>query len=180
MTDFHDAGFKNTQKTKILLTFDIIIELLLNRQGRTENIEILVKNVDIFKVYVSTLTLEKIIYYDRRFNNDKDLGNKTVSDIEEVLKINRIDITQHMMLEARKYPLDYEDALDLVCAKLVNADVIITFNPDKFGKTDILTWDIKELLHYSFITQESTNRKKWPIRQYFGDMIKEIKNRRAK
>ncbi|MEM8780897.1 MAG: PIN domain-containing protein [Cyanobacteria bacterium P01_G01_bin.49] len=130
---------------KIFFDADLILETLLNRSGLVENVE------DIFEIlqgeqvqgYVSELGLEKIHSIAKRLG-DPETADTLISRIKELIKISPVDST--LLRKARSLSfVDFESAVEVVCATQMNIGAIVTCNPRCFDGSGLPTLQVSDL-----------------------------------
>ena len=122
---------------KLLIDTNIVLDVLCNRKGFVENSSKVFKLCETKKLegYLSAISIPNIAYILR-----KELSIEKLKTI--IVKLNIIfSIIElkpnDLILATDLYFNDYEDALQSVCAKRINADYIVTRNTKDFKNSPI-------------------------------------------
>jgi len=133
-------------KMKILVDADVLLEVLLNRNGLVDDAEKiwkLTKNRQI-EAYITEIGLDKIYSFCTELA-DSDVAYKIVTSIQAI--VSRCSINRTLMEQARLSKLeDFESAVELTCAKEMELDGVVTLNVPSFAGADFRVWLVNELL----------------------------------
>ena len=131
---------------KLLIDTNIVLDVLCNRKGFVENSSKVFKLCETKKLegYLSAISIPNIAYILR-----KELSIEKLKTI--IVKLNIIfSIIElkpnDLILATDLYFNDYEDALQSVCAKRINADYIVTRNTKDFKNSPIKAITPEEIL----------------------------------
>lgn len=116
---------------KLFLDTNILLDLLLERDGFEESAEIIeMSNEGKCQLFVSSLTMVNIAYvYQKTVGREAIIPNlKLISSLMEVLPLSGDDIERSYYLDGR----DFEDTIQAVCATRAGCDCIITRNSKDF------------------------------------------------
>ena len=123
---------------RFLVDANILLDVLMNRQPHVTD------SANIWKLcetgqtegYISSLTFANLIYIMR-----KEINPKGIEIILDKLSLifHFADLTSSDLISAAKLQWnDFEDAVQCVTAKRLNADYIITRNVKDFKESDII------------------------------------------
>lgn len=133
---------------KILVDADVLLEFFINRHGFVEDVELLLlKNYESqhFELYITDKCLKRIRLEDGY--TDTFTGTDLACELESRLNGYIIQIDSSIKEQARKLSLpDFDSAEELVCAKKMNIDAIVTQNPLNFQGANFPIWSASELL----------------------------------
>jgi predicted nucleic acid-binding protein len=132
---------------KILVDADVLLEFFINRHGFVEDVELLLKNYEYqhFELYITDKCLKRIRLEDGY--TDTFTGKDLACKLESILNGYIIRIDKSIKEQARKFSLpDFDSAEELVCAKNMNIDAIVTQNPLNFQGANFPIWSVSELL----------------------------------
>ena len=131
---------------KLLIDTNIVLDVLCNLKGFVENSSKIFKlcETKMIEGYLSAISIPNIAYILR-----KELSIEKLKTI--IVKLNIIfSIIElkpnDLILATDLYFNDYEDALQSVCAKRINADYIVTRNTKDFKNSPIKAITPEELL----------------------------------
>lgn len=131
---------------RVLLDTNIVLDLILEREGFVEDAEaiFLAQAQGRLSAYISAITPGTAYYVARRTKGSADARNAVAG----VLKITRVCAVNHSVLQtAVGLPLaDYEDAIQLVSALAEQLDAIVTRDPNDFKGSPIPVFSPTELL----------------------------------
>jgi hypothetical protein len=130
---------------RVLISYHLIQEVLLNRPGFVEDanqVWELMRSGQI-EGYITQRGLD-IIYLHLEDSEGVDKAEKKIANIKEVLGI--CPINSSIREQARVSNLDYESAVELVCAINSGFDAIVTQHPQSFDEDDSLVIAVTELL----------------------------------
>ncbi len=131
---------------KILVDADLILEMLMNREGFIEDISDLLDRVNpLLQMYITDVGWQKISTYVRclQNNNIADVVANWLKDKVQICKVDRA-----MLEQARMSPLkDFESAVELTCVNSRKLDAVVTHNYDDFAQTPnkLWVWSVTEL-----------------------------------
>lgn len=123
---------------RFLVDANILLDVLMNRQPHVTD------SANIWKLcetgqaegYISSLTFANLVYIMRKEINPK--GIEIVLDKLSLI-FHFADLTSSDLINAAKLQWnDFEDAIQCVTAKKLNADYIITRNVKDFKESDII------------------------------------------
>lgn len=123
---------------RFLVDANILLDVLMNRQPHVTD------SANIWKLcetgqaegYISSLTFANLVYIMRKEINPK--GIEIVLDKLSLI-FHFADLTSSDLINAAKLQWnDFEDAIQCVTAKRLNADYIITRNVKDFKESDII------------------------------------------
>lgn len=118
-------------KPKVFLDTNVMLDLLLEREGFAEAAEILQLHDDgVIEVCQSSLSLANIAYILRKIFSPQFLAPTMLqlASVAEVLPLGGDDIRRALMLDGR----DYEDMLQLSCAMAGGCETVVTRNAKDF------------------------------------------------
>ena len=159
---------------KILIDADILLEALLNRDGLTKQAEELWKFIEskpkLIKAYITSFGLEKINLMIKATANF-EISEEIALSIRNLVSVYFVD--HEIMQQARSLKLiDFESAIETVCALQMNAKAIVTHSPCFFDSEEevinLSIWSVDELvneynilynLQETFEAQTIENRK---------------------
>ena len=131
---------------KLLIDTNIVLDVLCNLKGFVENSSKIFKlcETKMIEGYLSAISIPNIAYILR-----KELSIEKLKTI--IVKLNIIfSIIElkpnDLILATDLYFNDYEDALQSVCAKRINADYIVTRNTKDFKNSPIKAITPEEIL----------------------------------
>lgn len=134
---------------RVLVDTDLILEALLNRSGFVGEIQPLLDRVDPLieriQMYVTDVGLQRIKTFASRLQN-LEIAEKVVDWLKERMQTCSID--QNMLKKACSSALiDFESAVELVGARNLDLDAIVTHKPDDFAeaKAFVPVWSIAKL-----------------------------------
>lgn len=131
---------------KVLVDADFLLEALLNREKSIGDARKLWKLLETDKIegVVTDIGLQRICIHIDKFG-----GSKAVKEITSVLKsIVQVKIVDREILEeARSFDsLDFESAVEIVCAYAWKVDAIVTQNIQQFYQAELPVLSISEVL----------------------------------
>ncbi|MDZ8033935.1 DUF1822 family protein [Nostoc sp. DedSLP04] len=133
-------------KMKILVDADVLLEVLLNRNGLVDDAEKiwkLTQNRQI-EAYITEIGLDKIYSFCTELA-DSDVAYKIVTSIQAI--VSRCSLNRTLIEQARLSKLeDFESAVELTCAKEMELDGVVTLNVPSFAGADFRVWLVNELL----------------------------------
>lgn len=118
---------------KLLLDTNIIVDILSQRSGYEESLEVMrFCEAKIAVGFITTATVLDVMYILRKHINPENVREAvqtllTILDLEEIKKADVTGAFEGGMT-------DYEDAVQAMCAKRCNADYIVTRNVHDFTK----------------------------------------------
>lgn len=123
---------------RFLVDANILLDVLMNRQPHVTDSASIWKLCETgqAKGYISSLTFANLIYIMR-----KEINPKGIEIILDKLSLifHFADLTSSDLISAAKLQWnDFEDAVQCVTAKRLNADYIITRNVKDFKESDII------------------------------------------
>lgn len=131
---------------KVVIDADLVLELLINRQGiigEAEEIWNLVQSQKI-EGFITNAGLEKIYFFCRELT-DEHLADEMLGSLEKVLSSCSLD--QRIIRKARLSTLkDFESAIESTCAKYMGFDGVVTHCLQNFSGSDSNVWSVHELL----------------------------------
>ncbi len=96
------------------------------------------------EIYLTEQCLDKIRFYANKEN--PSYTEQLISILENKEEIHILTIGNKFIHEAEKLPLlDFESAIEIICAMDKNLDAIITRNPQNFNGTDFPIWSVENL-----------------------------------
>ncbi|MDX1520400.1 MAG: PIN domain-containing protein [Anaerolineae bacterium] len=122
---------------RLLFDTNIILDVLLNRKPWVIEAKALWQAVDeqLMTGYISASSLTDIFYIARRAK-DYDTAIEAISvclTAFEICPVDRPCLEYALALPDK----DFEDNLQIACAKLAQLDGIVTRNPNDFGKSPV-------------------------------------------
>ncbi len=138
------AGGKPKSFIRVLADGDLVIELFINRSGFVEDAETLVVELAQspgVEVYITDRCLKRL----RLDIDDEQLVEDTIKAVKEPLKVIKVD---RQILEKARHltDLDYESAVEQVCAAEQGLDAIITQNRENFVESTLPIWSVKDFV----------------------------------
>jgi tetratricopeptide (TPR) repeat protein len=134
---------------RVLVDTDLILEALLNRSGFVGEIQPLLDRVDPLieriQMYVTDVGLQRIKTFTSRLQNI-EIAEKVVDWLKERMYTCSID--GGMLKKACSSALiDFESAVELVGARNLDLDAIVTHKPDDFAeaKAFVPVWSVAKL-----------------------------------
>lgn len=131
---------------KILVDADLILEILMNREGFIGDISDFLDRVNpLIQMYITDVGWQKISTYVKCLQN-KNIADVVANWLKEKVKICHVD--QAMLQQARMSPLkDFESAVELSCVSSRKLDAVVTHNYDDFAQTPnkLWVWSVAEL-----------------------------------
>ena len=123
---------------RFLVDANILLDVLMNRQPHVTDSASIWKLCETGQAegYISSLTFANLIYIMR-----KEINPKCIEIILDNLSLifHFADLTSSDLISAAKLQWnDFEDAVQCVTAKRLNADYIITRNVKDFKESDII------------------------------------------
>lgn len=123
---------------KVFFDTNVILDALLKREPFYEHAAILFRAIGDRRIeaFVSATSVKDSYYLIRKETKDKD---KAFQDVQQLLKIMKICTVNRGVLE-RAVELsfkDFEDAIQVASAEIVNLDVIVTRNIKDFKGSSI-------------------------------------------
>ncbi|MDY3740124.1 MAG: PIN domain-containing protein [Selenomonadaceae bacterium] len=123
---------------RFLVDVNILLDVLMNRQPHVTDSASIWKLCETGQAegYISSLTFANLIYIMR-----KEINPKGIEIILDKLSLifHFADLTSSDLISAAKLQWnDFEDAVQCVTAKRLNADYIITRNVKDFKESDII------------------------------------------
>ena len=123
---------------RFLVDANILLDVLMNRQPHVTDSASIWKLCETGQAegYISSLTFANLIYIMR-----KEINPKGIEIILDKLSLifHFADLTSSDLISAAKLQWnDFEDAVQCVTAKRLNADYIITRNVKDFKESDII------------------------------------------
>ena len=123
---------------RFLVDANILLDVLMNRQPHVTDSASIWKLCETGQAegYISSLTFANLIYIMR-----KEINPKGIEIILDKLSLifHFADLTSSDLISAAKLQwTDFEDAVQCVTAKRLNADYIITRNVKDFKESDII------------------------------------------
>ena len=122
---------------KLLIDTNVILDVLCNRTEFVGNSSLVWKLCETGRAegYISALSVPNIVYILRKEPDPE----KTKRVVTQLLMIFRVaELTSDDLLSAAEmYSSDYGDALQMVCAERIKADMIITRNIRDFKDSPV-------------------------------------------
>ncbi len=121
---------------KLLLDTNIIVDILSQRSGYEESLEVMrFCEAKIAAGFVTTATVLDVMYILRKHINPENVraAVQTLLTILDVEEIKKSDITGAFDTGMA----DYEDAVQAMCAKQSGAEYIVTRNVQDFQKSPV-------------------------------------------
>ncbi len=131
---------------KILFDADMLLEVLLNRNGLVDDAEKIWKLTQNRQIegYVTEIGLDKIYSLCTEMANS-DVACRIVTSIQAI--VSRCSLNRSLMEQARLSKLeDFESAVELICAKDMELDGVVTLSVPNFAGADFRVWMANELL----------------------------------
>ncbi|MBD2358575.1 DUF1822 family protein [Tolypothrix sp. FACHB-123] len=131
---------------KILFDADMLLEVLLNRNGLVEDAEKIWKLTQTRQIeaYITEIGLDKIYSFCSEMA-DNDVAYRIVTSIQAI--VSRCSLNKNLMEMARLSKIDdFESAVELTCAKDMELDGVVTLSVPNFAGADFRVWMAKELL----------------------------------
>ena len=124
---------------KILVDADLVLEMLMNREGFIEDISDLLDRVNpLIQMYITDIGWQKISTYVRCLQN-KNITNVVAGWLKDKVQVCNVD--RAILREARTSPLkDFESAVELTCVSSQQLDAVVTHNYDDFAQTPNQLW----------------------------------------
>ncbi len=133
-------------KMKVLFDADMLLEVLLNRNGLVDDAEKiwkLTQNRQI-EAYITEIGLDKIYSLCTEIA-DSNVACSIVTSIQAI--VSRCSLNKSLMEQARLSKLeDFESAVEFICAKDMELDGVVTLSVPNFAGADIRVWMANELL----------------------------------
>jgi len=130
---------------RIFIDANIIIDVLLNRQDFYEDASNVLNICQNKKSALAPHTISNIFFITRKDYTAKERKSMLLEILEF---IDVVPIGKHQIVQALKNQKidDFEDALQLECAKEFNADFIVSRDVSGFANTDIEVITPKEFV----------------------------------
>ena len=131
---------------KILIDTNVILDLLCDRKGFSEDAARIFKLCEVREIEgtISALSIPNIVYIMRK-ELDEERIQGIIRMLSSILTIE--DLRGDDMLKAAALPMkDFEDALQSVCASRVKADFIVTRNIKDYAISPVMAIKPSELL----------------------------------
>ena len=130
---------------KILIDTNVILDVLCNRKDFVDDSLKVFKYCEANQIsgYISALSIPNIVYIMR-----KELDNERIKEILKTLTslFTVVDLRESDLLKAAELDfLDYEDAIQAVCAARAKVNYIVTRNIKDFNNSAILAIKPSEL-----------------------------------
>lgn len=131
---------------KILVDSDLILEILMNREGFVGDISDLLNKVNpLIQMYITDIGWQKISSYVSCLQNT-NIADVVASWLKEKVQICNVD--RAMVQQARMSPVkDFESAVELTCVSSQKLDAVVTHNYDNFAQNPdkLKIWSVAEL-----------------------------------
>lgn len=131
---------------RILVDADLVLEVLINRNGFIEDIsELLDRTHPFIQMFVTDIGWQKIYAYASRLQNP-EIADMVINWLQQKFQICCVE--RNMLQQARSSPLkDFESAVELVCASYQEIDTIVTHNHENFAQAPnkFWIWSVAEL-----------------------------------
>ena len=140
---------------KVFLDTNVLLDFVLGREGMKDALAILQLQED-NKVYLSTsiLSMANVAYVAKKGRTKEELYElmQGLSEMIHTLQMDEIQLQEALSVIAP----DFEDMLQMICAKTHDCDAIITRNKKDFtlSKTPVYTPD--EFLHIPYYWSEDS------------------------
>jgi len=121
---------------RVFIDANIIIDVLLEREGFCEESSIVLSICEQHKSALAPHTISNIFFITRKDYSAKERKTMLLEILEyiDIVAIGKYQITQALKNETID---DFEDALQLECAKEFNANYIVTRDRNAFKDTKI-------------------------------------------
>jgi predicted nucleic acid-binding protein len=119
---------------KLLLDTNIIVDILSKRDGYLDSLYIFQYcEARKAEAYITTTTITDVIYILRKYLTKNDLREavQNIISIVEIISVLKSDIISACTSNIE----DFEDAVQVACAKRIDIDYIITRNTKDFQKS---------------------------------------------
>lgn len=130
----------------ILVDADLILELLMNRNQRLEDIsELFDQAQPLIKMYVTDFGWEKICAYANRFQNSH-IAQVVIDWLKEKVDVCTVD--KNVLQQARLSPIqDFESAVEYACAMYQEFYAVVTHRYQDFvtAPSQNLIWSVSDL-----------------------------------
>lgn len=136
---------------RILVDADLILEILMNRQGFVEDVSDLLDRVNpLIQMYITDVGWQKISSYVSCLQNT-NIADVVATWLKDKVQICSVD--QAILQQARRSSLkDFESAVELLCVRNRNLDAVVTHNYDNFAQSSntqspnkLWVWSVAEL-----------------------------------
>ncbi|MCL2844798.1 MAG: PIN domain-containing protein [Chitinivibrionia bacterium] len=130
---------------RVFIDANIIIDVLLNRQDLYEDASNVLRICEEKKTALAPHTISNIFFITRKDYTPKERKSMLLGILEyiDIVPTGKYQIVQALKNENID---DFEDALQLECAKEFNADFIVSRDVNGFSNTDIEVITPKEFV----------------------------------
>lgn len=130
----------------ILVDADLILELLMNRNQRLEDIsELFDRAQPLIKMYVTDFGWEKICAYASRFQSSQ-IAQVVIDWLKEKIDVCAVD--KNVLHQARLSPIqDFESAVEYTCAMYQELGAVVTHRYQDFvtAPNKFAIWSVSDL-----------------------------------
>ena len=141
---------------KVFLDTNVLLDFVLGREGMNETLAILQLRED-EKVYLTTsiLSMANVAYVAKKGRTKAELY-ELMQGLSEMIHTLQMDEAQLQEALAVIAP-DFEDMLQMVCAKTHDCDAIITRNKKDFTLSIVPVYTPQEFLHIPYYWSEDSD-----------------------
>ena len=141
---------------RIFLDTNVLLDFVLGREGMNDTMVILQLRED-EKVCLTTsiLSMANVAYVAKKGRTKAELYElmRGLSEMIQTLQMNEVQLQESLSVIAP----DFEDMLQIVCAKKHDCDAIITRNKKDFTLSATPVYTPQEFLHIPFYWSEDSN-----------------------
>lgn len=141
---------------KVFLDTNVLLDFVLGREGMNDTLAILQLRED-EKVYLTTsiLSMANVAYVAKKGRTKAELY-ELIQGLSEMIHTLQMDEVQLLEALAVIAP-DFEDMLQMVCAKTHDCDAIITRNKKDFTLSSTPVYTPQEFLHIPYYWSEDSD-----------------------
>ena len=140
---------------KVFLDTNVLLDFVLGREGMKDTLAILQLQED-NKVHLSTsiLSMANIAYVARKGRTKQELYElmQGLSEMVHTLQMDEVQLQEALSVIAP----DFEDMLQMICAKAHDCDAIITRNKKDFTLSFLPVYTPEEFLHIPYYWTNSS------------------------
>ncbi|HEY9798782.1 MAG TPA: PIN domain-containing protein [Leptolyngbyaceae cyanobacterium] len=131
---------------RVLVDGDLLLECCIvgNSNKDTEQFMEIVKSQQI-KLYITDRCLDGIKFYVYKQQGDNKNARDLIQKVEDHVKILLIE-NKFINEATQLLLLDFDSAIEIICAKHNKMDAIITRNPHNFNGSDVPIWSAENVI----------------------------------
>lgn len=140
---------------KVFLDTNVLLDFVLGREGMNDTLAILqLKEENKVDLTTSILSMANIAYVAKRGRTKAELYElmQGLSEIIRTLQMDEVQLLEALSIIAP----DFEDMLQMVCAKVHDCDAIITRNKKDFTLSNTPVYTPTEFLHIPYYWSEDS------------------------